>query len=40
VVTSTRRTAEAIREFLCRQHDDEESVPMRGDARVDVDVRG
>lgn len=40
VVTSTRRTAEAIREFLCRQHDDEEPVPMRGDARVDVDVRG
>ncbi len=40
VVTGTRRTAEAIREFLCRQHDDEESVPMMGDARVDVDVRG
>jgi pimeloyl-ACP methyl ester carboxylesterase len=39
VVTSARRTAEAIREFLCRQHDDEETVPMMGDGRVDVDVR-
>ncbi|MGL6244530.1 alpha/beta fold hydrolase [Pseudomonas sp.] len=28
VVTSARRTAEAIREFLCRQHDDEEPAPM------------
>lgn len=40
VVTSARRTAEAIREFLCQQHDDEEPVPMMGDARVDVDVLG
>jgi pimeloyl-ACP methyl ester carboxylesterase len=28
VVTSARRTAEAIREFLCQQHEDEESAPM------------
>jgi pimeloyl-ACP methyl ester carboxylesterase len=28
VVTSARRTAEAIREFLCRQHGDEEPAPM------------
>ncbi|MDB5995427.1 MAG: putative poly(3-hydroxyalkanoate) depolymerase [Pseudomonas sp.] len=28
VVTSARRTAEAIREFLCRQHADEEPGPM------------
>lgn len=39
VVTSARRTAGAIREFLCRQHDDEGPVPMMGDGRVDVDVR-
>ncbi|MHC8341058.1 alpha/beta fold hydrolase [Pseudomonas sp. HLT2-19-2] len=28
VVTSARRTAEAIREFLCQQHSDEEPAPM------------
>jgi pimeloyl-ACP methyl ester carboxylesterase len=28
VVTSARRTADAIREFLCQQHGDEEPVPM------------
>lgn len=28
VVTSARRTAEAIREFLCQQHGDVESAPM------------
>ncbi|MHC8353673.1 alpha/beta fold hydrolase [Pseudomonas sp. LB3P81] len=28
VVTSARRTAEAIREFLCQQHGDEEPAPM------------
>ncbi|WP_259697957.1 alpha/beta fold hydrolase [Pseudomonas frederiksbergensis] len=28
VVTSARRTAQAIREFLCQQHSDEELAPM------------
>jgi pimeloyl-ACP methyl ester carboxylesterase len=28
VVTSARRTAEAIREFLCQQHEDEVPAPM------------
>jgi hypothetical protein len=27
-VTSASRTAEAIREFLCQQHGDEEPTPM------------
>jgi hypothetical protein len=31
VVTSARRTAEAIREFLSRQHGDEEPAPMIAD---------
>jgi pimeloyl-ACP methyl ester carboxylesterase len=31
VVTSARRTAEAIREFLCQQHDDEEPALMIAD---------
>jgi hypothetical protein len=34
VVTSTKRTAELIREFLCRQHDDEEPAPMIASGRL------
>jgi poly(3-hydroxyoctanoate) depolymerase len=34
VVTSARRTAEAIHEFLCRQHDDEEPASMIGQVQA------
>lgn len=34
VVTSAKRTAELIREFLCQQHDDEEPAPMIASGRL------
>ena len=37
VVTSARRTAEAIREFLCQQHGDEESAPNQACKSTAID---
>ena len=34
VVTSAKRSAEQIREFLCQQHDDEELAPMIASGRL------